>query len=367
MTARTPSKLLVVAAVGSCTTLAATLTHYYIRRDRWALIRKHPWRCVRQVYKYLYVYQFAWKLDRAALSIPKDDVEAHPGAHALLDAILKAGPDTFQKKPTNRTQIESLVGCVCQLVQDERATRTMVLDMGAGKALFTRAVYEALDRKVACTALDSRAPHKKDQFYDPVDVVDADAKYSRVVADVHRLSSKRTVDTIMKEQQQNSVVVVTKHLCGGATDSSIVSTCTSPMRNYIDACVLAPCCHQKIKKGHQYCNLPYLQSLGFCETQHVGLRGEILDADFRTLGMLVSVSKMTQDQVQDFEYKNKHMMHLLGFQRMKELGRKARRVLEEGRMRYLREKGGFQQVKLVRYCEESITGDNLAIIATKGF
>ena len=56
---------------------------------------------------------------------------------------------------------------------------------------------------------------------------------------------------------------------------------------------------------------------------------------------------------------------LLGFARVCELGRHARRLLEEGRLRYLREHGGFDAVHLVRYCAGTITSDNLCIIATK--
>ena len=48
---------------------------------------------------------------------------------------------------------------------------------------------------------------------------------------------------------------------------------------------------------------------------------------------------------------------------MKDLGRKARRLLEEGRMRYLRERGF--DARLVRYCTADVTSDNLAIIAQR--
>ena len=43
--------------------------------------------------------------------------------------------------------------------------------------------------------------------------------------------------------------------------------------------------------------------------------------------------------------------------------RLARRLLEEGRLRYLREHGW--DARLVRYVDASVTPDNLAIIATK--
>lgn len=466
--------LLLTATATATTAAAATAITFlpsYLRRNRWAVVRTHRWRWVRQVFKTLNIYHFAWKLDRAyetLLDLPQtgtsnnaitssiaktsattpvlskvdpweDDLGVHPRAAALIEQLCSDGPNTFQQKPTNRAQIESLVACVCELIhtlhqrlQQRRQqsqteqSKIMVLDLGAGKALFTRTVYEAMDRTVVCVAVDSRPGHEYDQFYDPVrtndganagDGADADDKgvtdnsdeaaYKRVVADVCRLSNQRTVDTLMGEttngqlqepeqhshpyhqhQAPNSVVAVTKHLCGGATDSSLMSLCKTPLDKYIGACCLAPCCHQKLKRN-QYCNIPYLQSLGFCHT-HVGLRGETMDADFRTIGLLISMSKhplhmtknsinnissrkghknksdnnsIKKDKLRKFEYKNKHVLRVLGLTRARELGRKARHILEEGRMQYLRAHGF--DARLVRYCDESITGDNLAIIARK--
>jgi hypothetical protein len=65
----------------------------------------------------------------------------------------------------------------------------------------------------------------------------------------------------------------------------------------------------------------------------------------------------------EFEYKKSTLLKVLGIKRARQLGRKARRLLEEGRMMYLRDHGF--DAHLVRYCDASITNDNLAIIATK--
>ena len=86
------------------------------------------------------------------------------------------------------------------------------------------------------------------------------------------------------------------------------------------------------------------------------------DNDFRTFGMLINMSR-AKDGLQDFEYKKSVLLSLLGFDRAADLGRKARRVLEEGRAVYLRERG--YDVHVVRYCDRSVTGDNLALIAKR--
>lgn len=91
-----------------------------------------------------------------------------------------------------------------------------------------------------------------------------------------------------------------------------------------------------------------------------GLRRQVIQMSKCGSG---SGSKRTQ--LETWEYKKSPMLELLGFERVRELGRLARRLLEEGRLRYLRDRGGFDAVHLVRYCEGTVTSDNLAIIANK--
>jgi hypothetical protein len=111
--------------------------------------------------------------------------------------------------------------------------------------------------------------------------------------------------------------------------------------------------------------MPYLVSLGFCKT-HTGLRGGTQDADWKTLGKLLSLAKAPAGKdLRDFEYSQSKILQLVGPARARDLGVKARRVLEEGRMRYLRTHGGFDDVRLIRYCDESVTSDNLAIVARR--
>jgi hypothetical protein len=284
---------------------------------------------------------------------------------------------------TPATQIESLVQRVCELVRVVAAQATsgtpdvtpplapLVLDLGAGKALFTRAVYEALGRRVAVVALDCRdGSDGHDLFYDPPPPHEAlsessrstAALYTRVVAD---LGKHGQLAKSMKEPlraagaTRNSVVAVTKHLCGGFTDSTLMELCTPPLNDFVGAACLAPCCHQKILKK-EYCNMPFLIAAGFCST-HTGVRGGDQDIDFRTLGMLIQMSRATS--LQEWEYAKSPLLQLLGFERVRSLGRKSRRLLEEGRMRYLRDRGF--DARLVRYCDEATTSDNLAIICTK--
>ena len=372
----------------------APYTYNRLKKDRWKSVRCHKSAIIRRLHKTLTIYQLAWRIEEAYSKLPPplDALEFYPGSSKILEDVIANGPKTWQSKPKNVAQIKSLMNCVCQLVpvvvqrnidinsaSDNSITTTtpLVLDIGAGKALFTRAIYEALDRKVAVVALDSRRARKGvgkakrgdqgDQFYDPCEdtataIAHEDAPYTRIVADVRYLAARTMIP--LKKSKDGGVIAITKHLCGGATDGSIQALCKSPLANFVGACCFAPCCHQKLKR-EQYCNIPYLESLGFCKT-HEGVRGQgkgtMQDHDFGTLKMLISISKADHLQ-EEWEYSNKQLPKILGFSRAKILGRKVRRILEEGRMEYLRERGFDSH--LVRYCGNDITCDNLAIIATK--
>jgi hypothetical protein len=143
--------------------------------------------------------------------------------------------------------------CACGLVPRlvARGATPLVLDLGAGKALLTRAVYEALGRKVAAVALDCRdGGSGRDLFYDPEPCAGSagafltpgapsaaevgghhygrglgpqDASYLRVVADV---GNSRQLNARMKEPltqtSKGGIVALSKHLCGGFTDCSLV-------------------------------------------------------------------------------------------------------------------------------------------------
>jgi len=100
--------------------------------------------------------------------------------------------------------------------------------------------------------------------------------------------------------------------------------------------------------------------LGFCR-EHVGLRGGAQDNDFRTLLWLIQFSKSADPSA--WEHRRRVMTQILGFRRCRDLGLKARRLLEEGRLRYLRDRGF--EAELVRYVDAATTPDNLAIVAIR--
>ena len=342
------------------------------RRFRCAALRRHRWGWVRGLHTVWAVHSFARRLELAcrALPAPLDATAPLDGGGAVLAAVLAEGVDTFQRKPSNLAQIESLLECVCALLPAARARAptAAVVDLGAGKALLTRAVYEALRRRVSVVAIDTRRESPKDRFYDPKPRSaqgggdgDDEAPYARVVGDVGDLAR---LALPLPPEARGGVVVIAKHLCGSATDAGLRALCApdGALAAWAAACCIAPCCHQKARPA-AHCNRRFLAERGFGADDTERTRGgAVSEREFRTLTMLVQISRAA-DARGFAGYKRSNFLRVLGFRRCRELGRLARRLLEEGRLRYLREHGW--DARLVRYVDASVTPDNLAIIATK--
>lgn len=325
--------------------------------------RRHPWRWVRTAHKWWTVHSFALRLELACclLPAPLEATNSFRGGGKIIDSILSAGPNTYQKKASNLEQIVSLIDCVADLLPFVRrnSKAVAVVDLGAGKALLTRTVYEALERRVAVIALDCRRETQRDRFYDPPPAECGAAAYTRVVGDVADLAQ---IKLPLPSAAHGGVIALAKHLCGGATDASLHALCEQPLAAFVGACCIAPCCHQKAR-ADEYCNPSYLAAAGFGADPRVRTRRGVPSAnEFKTLQMLVQISKAAH--AADFaKYEKSNFLRVLGFRWCHRLGRLARRLLEEGRLRHLRA-AGFD-AHLVRYCDAAVTPDNLAIIATR--
>eukprot|EP00520_Triparma_pacifica_P009615 CAMPEP_0118655052 /NCGR_PEP_ID=MMETSP0785-20121206/12716_1 /TAXON_ID=91992 /ORGANISM="Bolidomonas pacifica, Strain CCMP 1866" /LENGTH=427 /DNA_ID=CAMNT_0006547751 /DNA_START=33 /DNA_END=1313 /DNA_ORIENTATION=+ len=319
---------------------------FVVPENRWEFLRTSRLKYVRQLYKTFSIYNFLFNLKEIPLTPIVDDLDELPGVNKIIGEVLKNGPDTYQKKSSNVRQIASLLSIVSEVLGSGTNLASSVVDLGAGKALYTRLIYEISNRNIPTIALDNREGGEGDLFYDPPppqssSSESADAPYTRVVCDV-----KSVTDETLGMLGDNAVAV-TKHLCGGATDCILKSIGSEPLNGSVKRLCVAGCCHQKTKR-EEYCNLKFLNKHGLCFT-HVGARGGVQDNDFKTLQMLISLSKNKETELREFEYSSKKIVKLLGFEKAKEYGMIARRVMEEGRMDYLRARGWTCELR--RYCD----------------
>jgi len=137
----------------------------------------------------------------------------------------------------------------------------------------------------------------------------------------------------------SALLACAKHLCGSATDISLRSLAAAASgagSNDIDVLVCcATCCHQRCD-ANSYVNFPFLQSLGLCHSAEEF-------ADFAStcgwaLGSLVAAQRR--------------------------LGLMSKRILDLGRIAWLRQELGLTEAHLSCYIGKEVTPENVAIIAT---
>jgi len=104
--------------------------------------------------------------------------------------------------------------------------------------------------------------------------------------------------------------------------------------------------------------MKYLKDLGMNRGKS-GAR----DLDFSSLLLLLNISK-NNGKFEGFEYKKSLLFQFLGPDECKRYGRMARRILEEGRRRFMLE-NGWKDVKIMEYVREGITGDNFVLIGRR--
>ena len=136
------------------------------------------------------------------------------------------------------------------------------------------------------------------------------------------------------------------------TTTKTMSSCSivvepAAMTGRVHGLCMAPCCHQKAK-FRDYCGASYLEAIGFGGGRN-----------FATLRSLVQLSR--HDKLGAHEYRKWSVLRVMSWPEVRQLGRCARRLLEEGRLEYLRSHG-FKNVHLVTYVDEGTTPDNWAIM-----
>ena len=250
-----PLFLLPTTFAGTFFTFLIPVFHFVLlpslSKDRFSVLRTSRFRLVRTFFQYTQLLHLAYRIVILSSSLPAPSLQHSklPNSRPLIDGILQAGPDTYQKKETNVLQIQSLLSLVTAQIASHPILT--VLDIGAGKALFTRAVYEALSRRVVCIAFDSRKGSKKDEFYDPPDPARGEEEpYVRVVADVKNL----TKAVVPHFKPGGQVLCITKHLCGSATDLSLMSMLKPSLGNAVTAgeCHTRGVPHTRCKQGHTH-------------------------------------------------------------------------------------------------------------------
>lgn len=341
----------------------------------------------------------------------------HQSVARVFEKLARVGRRTWQqgKRHVHQPQFESLIAhleaehLVPPLSESAHppVADTVVTELGAGKGMFGRIISEltgaptiAVERRTVHVNYDTpldllqQPKAEEESKTSPADSNPAEVELDDADEDLHETEQKHEEEPEAPETALSSTLritadlrdcdlgqiiaqateqsealkaakalVIAKHLCANATDLAVQciqtashaatqpTDCPAPAaRREIASVVLAPCCHPQIK-WEGYSHTGYLERLGFTPD------------DLPVMLQLLFASKQRHLAACECASKRWGALRALGSQKVWLLGRTVRRILEEGRAEVLRELGFH--VKLVAYVPDTITPDNLLLIASR--
>ncbi|OQR90398.1 tRNA guanosine-2'-O-methyltransferase [Achlya hypogyna] len=214
------------------------------------------------------------------------------------------------------------------------------MELGAGRAMLSLALTQLYPASPFILVDRSGTRGKADQYIAP------ESKCTRAKIDIRHLNLAG-----MQEAVNTPVVALSKHLCGVATDLSLRALATTlppttpgALSPHLRGLAIALCCHHACN-WEDYIHPSFLTDLGFTPAEFkvlVSLSG------WATCGMGTE-----GDAVET----------VLGWSREKRtaLGRQCKRLIDMGRVEYLRSRG--MEAHLVHYCEQAESLENCLLLA----
>ncbi|KAF8950668.1 tRNA:m(4)X modification enzyme TRM13 [Haplosporangium bisporale] len=196
------------------------------------------------------------------------------------------------------------------------------------------------------------------------------------------IETNDTTDKDTKEPEyveKKPVVAVSKHLCGGATDITLKcltsyqeSECkNSPLPSPVKGILIALCCHQ-LCHHYMYPNQAFLKEIGITPQEFVYLTrmsswavcvNPTKSADASGESKANEPAGEEEHHVEADKELDELRTHIPGldFDAREKLGQQCKRLLDIGRVMYLRE-NGFD-AELVYYVDKETSLENLALMA----
>ena len=187
----------------------------------------------------------------------------------------------------------------------------------------------------------------------------------RIKIDIKDLRLDGAIESILGNSDNGNVVAVSKHLCGCATDLTLTSLTNSRIVNQCDNDVkfggltIALCCRQ-------LCTYETYNLTGRQWLQNHCIDREGFKVILRMTSWAVCGSRRKQGKPQEInnnDNDNKNHASGLNEKQRFEMGLKARRIIDYGRILGLRHAGFTAQ--LVEYVDSTTSLENVCLIATK--
>ncbi|KAJ3122132.1 hypothetical protein HK098_003111 [Nowakowskiella sp. JEL0407] len=281
-------------------------------------------------------------------------IETHNGKHAL--------------------QQSSLLGHMrdSQLLKNEH----VIIEFGAGRGELSSYVRKAIGDPCSLVLIDRKNFRKKyDKFLRGPSIPETTV-IERIGMDIKDLDLTK-FDLVTDK----GVVGMSKHLCGCATDLTLrcLTNLDQSEHGNVKGIVIALCCHQLCKYSI-YINNEYLEKIAISKREFGWMttlstwatcgrkaepktsedddKKEEPESEDREPDEDHSTEGMDFNDKEDGEHWSK-----LSYEDREEFGFKCKRILDYGRILYLREHGF--EVRLVYYAERRVSLENCALVAFK--
>merc|ERR1712228_648392 len=221
-------------------------------------------------------------------------------------------------------QIESLIFNLLKF-NKFKLQKPTILELGAGKAAFGSMFHCFFNEESKLFLIDiaSNFRNKEDNAL-------------KNVENVRRIQCGLQHCNISKIKGMNEeLIVISKHLCGAATDFGLRSI----VKLNVKTICIALCCRGKCS-FETFCNVKYLETaIGICSKKE-------FDA-IRTMSSW-AIDGRRDDENSDHT----------------QLGIMCRNLMDNARVHFLKQ-NGFKNVKLIKYIDSSVTKENVLLIASK--
>mmetsp|Transcript_53859 Transcript_53859/g.143332 ORF Transcript_53859/g.143332 Transcript_53859/m.143332 type:complete len:682 (-) Transcript_53859:115-2160(-) len=252
-------------------------------------------------------------------------------------ANMKRLHQSGEARGKHQNQVESLNANVLVALQEMALDNVAVVELGAGKALLGAVISRRTG--LPLIAIDRRKPGKH--------------SFDARTTDTHRVEANvDSVDVaaLMDDMDKGRAVLVAKHLCAGASDVAVKHAVALTANSRLRLLALAPCCHHKLHYEEWTADDELKADFGDPE----------LFAILRDLNWLASCVG-TAGGRQAGGSTRWVARRVLGDESAIQMGRLARRVIEEGRIRALQAAG--LEVVVLEYASRVTTPDNILILA----
>ncbi|XP_040580244.1 tRNA:m(4)X modification enzyme TRM13 homolog [Lepeophtheirus salmonis] len=153
-----------------------------------------------------------------------------------------------------------------------------------------------------------------------------------------------------KIDEAKAVVGLSKHLCGAATDLAL--RCLSSSSSKVKGVIIALCCHHRCSWS-SYAGKTFYKK-HFEPNEFYLIRGL---TSWATCGTDKSKETINEGKPQRFKF---------SIEEKEEIGRMAKRILDFGRLEYLRERvPHLSTTELIQYTESDISLENVMLFASK--